>query len=222
MEFIANNNLVWQRANNTNWINPPQLIHKNLPNWLKTLRGNIDTYTQSTYHHLTVRHCLGMRGLLDIGYSLPIEYAPGGNYSKIVKLHPEQLHGTRWAEIDQQNNYIWDIFIVSFPWRAKMPPGWRLLINDYPLDWHADYHCFTGAVDANYEIRNNGCDIGSLWNYDYKIDEHHNYFNLETVLAIKQHSSGVKIWTKAGACIFSAIPVYDPDHKNSAPITIGA
>jgi hypothetical protein len=215
MEFIANNNLVWQRASNTDWINPPQLIHKNLPSWLKTLRGNVEAYTQSEYHHLTVRHCLGMRGLLDIGYSLPIEHAPGGSYSKCVKLHPEQLHGTRWAEIDQQNNYIWDIFIVSFPWRAKMPKGWRLLINDYPLDWHADYHCFTGAVDANYEILDN-CNIGSLWNYDYKIDEHYNYFNLETVLAIKKHS--LSVWTKPGACIFSAIPVYDPGHTNSAPI----
>jgi hypothetical protein len=215
MEFIANNNLIWQRANDTDWINPPQLIRKNLPNWLKNLKGNLDAYTQTEYHHHTARHCLGLRGLLDIGYSLPIENSWQGNYVRCVKLHPEQLHGTIWTEMDSQNNYVWDIFIVSFPWRAKMPPGWRLLINDYPLNWHADYHCFTGAVDANHEIID-GCNIGSLWNYDYKIDEHYNYFNLETVLAVKHHSHPV--WTKAGACIFSAIPVYAPDHTNSLPM----
>jgi len=232
MEFKVNDLLIWQRANDTACQTFPQLIGKHYPKWIKELKSDLQDYADQEFaQNHTARNCLGLRGLANIGYTVPFELdiRDTANYVRTVQLHPEQLHGTRWAELHPCGGYIWGLHIVAFPWRAKMPRDWRLLINDYPLDWSADYHCFSGAVDANYEIRNNR-NVGSLWNFDEEIDRDYNYYNLEIVLAIRNQQPVPEIivdttqlphpwlthWMPQGVCLFSAVPVYDPSHRPAA------
>jgi hypothetical protein len=120
-------------------------------------------------------------------------------------LHPEMLHGTMWAEKKQQGQFNWQIAILSWPWRAKLPKGWRLLLIPNQFDWSPDYRVFVGCVDANYQV--NGNNIGNFWDFEYTIDQDHNYFNIETVIAVTPG----KIIPK-GTTLFSMVPVYDPDY----------
>jgi hypothetical protein len=209
MEIKATEYLTWQRSRDAeNTTACPESLTQFFPAWFKDLRGNLREYTQE-FGYRTARHCLGLRGLPGIGYTLPfyndrlIE-----NYYRMFDLHPEQLHGTPWAEkINDQ--YVWSIFVISFPWRAKMHKHWKLMINDYPLDWSNQWHCFSGAVTPNYEITGNN--IGSMWNYDYAVDIDFNYYNLEMVLAVQSGDLGQ---IPLGTPIFQAIPVYDPEFQN--------
>jgi hypothetical protein len=62
-------------------------------------------------------------------------------------------------------------------------------------------------VDANYKINDDG-QLGSFYKYDEPIDPNFNYYNIETVMAIKQD---FKI--PLGVVTFSIIPYYDPDYQ---------
>jgi hypothetical protein len=107
------------------------------------------------------------------------------------------LHGTPWAQ-KVDGEYVWDRpMILAWPWRAKMAPGWRLLMNDYPLDWHQDFHCFTGYVDANHG--------SGFWGWSQGLHKEFNYYNVETVVIMKKQAR-----INAGSAVFSMVPVYEP------------
>ena len=89
-----------------------------------------------------------------------------------------------------------------------MAPGWRLIVLPYLLDWNKNWHEFAGAVEPNYQIQN-GTSIGSGIKWDQTIDLTHNYYNLETVMALRR---GTVI--KKGTVTFCAIPYYDPELAN--------
>jgi hypothetical protein len=109
------------------------------------------------------------------------------------------LHGTLWAE-QVNNEYVWARpMILAWPWRARMAPGWRLLMNNYSLDWSSDFHCFSGYVDANHG--------SGFWGWSQPMDPAFNYYNVETVVIMKPHST-----VPAGSAVFSMIPIYEPNY----------
>ncbi len=199
---------------------PPKPLHKFLPEWFKNLRGNIREYLPEGFgaDH-TLRHCLGFRGLLDIGYSIALPVDVGGWQTHFASgnLHPEMLHGTPWADkpgtpdggwIDPTEHskgrdfspYKYRIKLLFWPWRAKMAPGWRLLMTAYTLDWRRDLHAFTGYVEANHG--------SNFWGWSEPMDPTFNYYNVETVVIMQAGAEPVP----AGQCIFSMIPVYEPGY----------
>jgi hypothetical protein len=109
------------------------------------------------------------------------------------------LHGTPWAEqVDIE--YVWaKPMILAWPWRARMAPGWRLLMNDYPLDWHSGFHCFTGHVEANHG--------SGFWSWSQSMDPAFNYYNVETVIIMKPNAT-----VASNTAVFSMIPIYDPGY----------
>jgi hypothetical protein len=86
-----------------------------------------------------------------------------------------------------------------------MALGWRLLILPYLLDWSGDWHEFAGTVEPNYHIVN-GTGIGSGLKWTQPILNEYNYYNIETVLAIKRSATIAQ-----GTVTFTAVPMYDPD-----------
>ena len=148
---------------------------------------------------------MGLRGINSVGWTIP--WGKDLQHPRPYRaLHPEQLHGTKWCEKDADGEYVWDLELIARPWRAKMPPGWRLIIGDYPLAFSENWHTFSGCVDANYRIMDGR--IGSFFTYDEPIDPEFNYYNIETVLAIKKNFTIPK-----GSVTFSMIPYYDPDYQ---------
>lgn len=199
----------------------PTPIKNHLPQWFKELRGNIQEYLPEGFgQQHTIRHCLGFRGLIDIGYTIPLPETLDGFDTFFSRgfLHPEMLHGTHWANKTKDNSpwfksaeffesspYEYRLRLLFWPWRARMNPGWRLLILPYLLDWSQDWHEFAGAVDPNYMIVD-GTGIGSGLNWSQKIDSQYNYYNLETVIAYKRSVSIPK-----DTVTFCAVPLFDPD-----------
>lgn len=174
------------------------------PNWFKSLKGNFANYADSDEYQKTVRHCLGLRGAMSIGWTVPWKKG----FIRGVPLHQEQIHGSIWAE-QLDNKYQWHLHIMCWPWRARLPKGWRLYITSHPLTWSKDWFSFSGCVDSNYHVVDNK-NVGSFWNYDYKIDQEYCYFNLENVMAFRQKDGYDNV--EEGTPMFSAIPVYDPDY----------
>jgi hypothetical protein len=126
---------------------------------------------------------------------------------KISELHPEMLHGSIWAEKDSNDNYRWTIILMSWPWRAKMPQGWRLMMTAHPFDWSRNWHAFTGCVDANY--LHDGKTINKcFWDFEYPINSEFSYYNVETVVAIDAQHSEIP----SGVSLFSMLPVWDPSY----------
>jgi len=126
---------------------------------------------------------------------------------KLVELHPEMLHGSVWTEKDTNGNYRWTIILMSWPWRAQMAPGWRLMMTAHPFDWSRNWHAFTGCVDANY--LHDEKNINSFWNFEYPIESEFSYYNVETVVAVDaQH-----LEIPAGVSLFSMLPMWDPDYR---------
>jgi len=209
MEIKVSEYLTWQRSSEAEMTTAvPAAMSQFYPEWFKNLRGNLRDYTKD-HGYRTARHCLGLRGLPDIGYTLPFYFDRlEQNYYRMFDLHPEQLHGTCWAE-QINGEYQWSIFVISFPWRARMSKHWRLLINDYPLDWNRTWHCFSGSVAPNYDVKGNN--IGTQWQYAYEIDPAYNYYNLEMVIAVNHGDLGQ---IRPGTPMFQAIPVYDPEFQN--------
>ena len=208
MDFIATPWLTWQRALNAHimYQDPPIKLGTYYPDWFKSLKADVRHYVPDGFkQNHTARVCLGLRGINSVGWTIP--WGKNFQHSSLHMIfHPEQLHGTKWCEKDADGEYIWDIVLHPLPWRAKMSPGWRLIVGDYPLDFSQNWHTFSGCVDANYFIHNE--QLGSFFTYDEPIDPEFNYYNIETVLAIKK---GVII--PKGSVTFSMIPYYDPDYQ---------
>lgn len=201
---------------------PPTPIANHLPEWFKSMRGNIREYLPEGFgaDH-TIRHCVGFRGLLDIGYTMPLPVPVGGWQTHFASgnLHPEMVHGTPWAEKPggpwndptepndgkDYSPYRYRMKLLFWPWRAKMAPGWRMMILPNPWEWHTEWQAFAGAPRANYQVNNSGTGLGNYSTWELPLDLAYNYFNIETVLAV--HREHV---IPAGTVTFWAVPVYDP------------
>ena len=203
---IIHDNVTWQRSHETSaeLCADPVPIQDVIPPWFKQLRGSFSTYSADPGFTHTARHCLGLRGAMTLGWTIPWR----SGFIRGVPLHTEQLHGSIWAE-QHEHGPRWHLHVMCYPWRAKLPQGWRLLMYAHPLVWSHDWFSFAGAVDANYTVIN-GTDIGSFWNYDYEIEQHHGYFNLEHVMAFRERDGYDDI--PEGTPLFAAVPVYDPSY----------
>lgn len=217
--------LTWESCNDPRFdfdCPPPTPIANHLPEWFKNMRGNIREYLPEGFgaDH-TIRHCVGFRGLLDIGYTIPLPVPVGGWQTHFASgnLHPEMVHGTPWAEKPggpwndptEPNTgkdfspYRYRMKLLFWPWRARMAPGWRLMILPNPWEWHTEWQAFAGAPRPNYQFNNSHTGLGNYSNWELPIDENYNYSNIETVLAV--HREHV---IPAGTVTFWAVPVYDP------------
>jgi len=226
MQLQTTDYLCWERAisagNDPGLWAQPQAIKECLPQWFVDLPGNLQQLATSNdcpNRDILISHgmrsaklCLGLRGVRNLGWTIPLAEAYADQESCAWKqswLHPAMLSGSGFDQRDSQGNYKWGIRLLSFPWRAKMAPGWRLLITAHPLTWSPDWFCFSGCVDANY--RHDGHGIGSFWQFDRSMDLDYSYYNIEVVLAVK--NCQVPTTIPAGTCVFSMIPVYDPDYR---------
>jgi hypothetical protein len=190
----------------------PQPIRNFMPQWFKDLKAKKDTV--SIAEQQTIRNCLGFRGLVTVGYTIPLPETLDGfdTYFSRGRLHPDMLYGTKWANKgdkpwahDDASLYEYRLRLLHWPWRAKMAKGWRLLILPYLLDWSSDWNEFAGMVEPNYDIRN-GTSIGTGLEWTQPIDNEYNYYNLETVIAFKRSTTVEK-----GTITFCAVPLYDPE-----------
>jgi hypothetical protein len=194
-------------------VEEPQLVSNFYPPWYKCLSGNLRDYQDTDFgpNH-TARHCLGLRGLSDIGYTVPVPAdIVWDEFTAMSRggVTPQQLHGTKWAEKDENGEEKWVLRIITLPWRAKLKKNWRLLITPYMLDWSDNYFCFSGAVEANYQFDNNT--IGGHYIWDQYLDhKYYNYFNLEMVVAIRKGAT-----IKKDSLLFTAIPLYDKNHSKN-------
>ena len=188
----------------------PESVGKHLPTWYKDIKGDIKKYFPPGFgRDHTARYCLGLHGLASVGYTSPLpmdlttfDYDP--NPLGDLNLHPATLSGTKWcnpmpgAPVDEHlHNYEWNLRLLEWPWRAKLPKGWRLLITGYMLDWTDDWYCFSGsppAIAAKIPNRTK--------KYSQTLDPKFDYFSLEFVVAIR---NGVTI--PKGTCMFTAIPI---------------
>ena len=189
----------------------PEPMRNHMPNWFKQLKARkeeIDLAEQQT-----IRNCLGFRGLANTGYTIPLPETLDGydTYFSRGRLHPDMVAGTHFANqgtkpwvSDDSSLYEYRIRLLCWPWRAKMPKGWRLLILPYLLDWSTDWNEFAGTVDPNYDVQN-GTQIGSSLKWTQPIDNEYNYYNLETVLAFKR-----SVTLKKDLLTFCAVPLFDP------------
>lgn len=236
MQIQVNEFLTWERATIPDHVSEevcpqPIPLQESRPEWFKNLPGNLkqvefeclnsdDTVMLNAHGWRSVKFCEGIKGVRKLGYTIQLK-RPVDNWRHMdtrpngwaeAYLHPEMLHGTHWADNDGKGNYAWSFKIMGFPWRAKMPKGWRLMVNDYPLNWSRDWFCFSGAVDANYQISPDGIQIGSFWDYEYPIDPNYNYFNIETVVAMTLRDGLFAKVIPADTFLFSLVPVYDPNY----------
>jgi hypothetical protein len=192
----------------------PTPIAQHMPDWFKDLkarRPTIDIAEQQT-----IRNCLGFRGLAGIGYTIPLPETVTlyDTYFNRGRLHPDMIAGTPWANRrddgvawapGDSSPYEYGIRLLHWPWRARMALGWRLLILPYLLDWSEDWHEFAGTVEPNYHVVN-GTGIGSGLKWTQPIDSQHNYYNIETVVAVKRSAT-----IAPGTVTFTAVPLYDPE-----------
>ena len=222
----VNNYLTWEYSSDPDiqYLNcpAPEPVKNFLPDWFRNLKGNLRDYMPEGFglQH-TIRHCLGFRGLLNIGYTIPLPEALDGydTYFNRGHLHPEMLHGTHWANksdrpwtqnidsngFQDSSPYEYQFRLMFWPWRARMAPGWRLIILPYLLDWNKDWHEFAGSVEPNYETHGN-TSVGSGLKWDMPLDKTYNYYNLETVMAFRRGTT-----VKKGTVTFCAVPYYDPE-----------
>jgi hypothetical protein len=229
MQIQVNQYLCWEQARPTNndqvdfWTTP-QSLRDCLPQWFVDLPGNLqrlDIDSDCPDHDILVSHgmrsaklCLGLRGIRSLGWTIPLAH----NYTdsdtpawKQTWLHPAMLTGSGFDSRNDNGTYQWGIRLLSFPWRARMAPGWRLMITGHPLSWSQDWFCFSGCVDANYS--HDGRNIGSFWQFERDMDLDCNYYNIEVVVAVKNKPAQPPVVIESGTCLFSLIPVYDPDYQ---------
>jgi hypothetical protein len=215
-DIRVNDYLTWEYCHDPDiqYLNcpAPEPVRNHMPQWFKNqkaLKSEIDIA-----EHQTIRNCLGFRGLANIGYTIPLPetITSYDTYFSRGRLHPDMLYGTPWANKgtkpwsdDDNSLYEYCIRLLHWPWRARMAPGWRVLILPYLLDWSTDWAEFAGTVEPNYDIQN-GTGIGSALNWATPIDPQFNYYNLETVVAFKRNTA-----IAAGTLTFCAVPLYDPE-----------
>jgi hypothetical protein len=196
---------------------PPEPMNRFIPNWFKNqkaLKQEIQTHHgDAVADRQTIRNCLGFRGICNLGYTIPLpeKLTCHDTYFNRGRLHPEMLYGTKWANKGrkpwtQEDNslYEYSVRLLHWPWRAKMKSGWRLVILPYLLDWSDDWNEFAGMVDPNYNICD-GTSIGTAMKWHQRIDTNYNYYNLETVIALKRATVINK-----EKVTFCAVPLYDP------------
>lgn len=210
MEIEVTDYLTWQQAQQANNCPPPIHNGKYFPEWWKNLRGDLRHYLPQSGDHRnhTARMCFGLRGISQLGYTMPLTSdlansfpASATRHWRYSQLQQEMLHGSCWAE-KNQDQYVWgQPIILSWPWRAKMAQNWRLLITAYHLDWSPHWHNFSGYVEANQPT--------SMWGYDEPLDPDYNYYNLETVLILRNGHTVIP----ANTAICSFIPVYEPGYE---------
>lgn len=205
MDIVVNEYLTWELAEQASNAPEPIPCAKYFPEWWKNLRGDLRQYIPASGDHRnhTARLCHGLRGVSQLGYTIPLDSELHNGVTqgswRYSQLHQEMLHGSQWAE-KINDVYVWGKpRIIAFPWRAKMAPGWRLLMNDYPLEWENDFHCFTGYVEANHG--------SGFWGWEKPMDLAFNYYNVETVVIMKNQTQ-----IASGSAVFSMIPIYDPDY----------
>jgi hypothetical protein len=217
--------LTWESCNDPRFdfdCPPPRPVANFLPDWFKNMRGNMREYFPEGFgSDHTIRHCVGFQGLMNIGYSMPLPVAVGGWQTHFASgnLHPEMVHGTPWAEkpggpwndaSDTHSGKDWSPYkyrmkLLFWPWRARMAPGWRMMIVPNLWEWHTEWQAFSGAPKANYHANPEGTGLGSYSKWDIPLDDNYNYYNIETVLAV--HREHV---IPAGTVTFWAIPIYEP------------
>jgi len=209
--------LTWESCDDPRFTNlsvdAPTPSRNHLPKWVKELSGNIREYLPDGFaQDHTIRHCMGFRGLMDIGYTMPLPEVVGGGDSEFAKgrLHPEMIHGTQWAKQGggpwtdptsatgfDPSPYQYRIKLLHWAWRAKMAPGWRLLTLPTLWDWSEDFNTFSGAQSANLE--------SSACIYSIPMDPAYCYYNIETVMAIRRDRMIPK-----GTITFCVVPIYQP------------
>jgi len=196
----------------------PTPMRNHMPEWFKQLKAkkpDVDIAKQQT-----IRNCLGFRGLANIGYTIPLPEDIDGydTYFSRGRLQPGMIDGTLFSNKgtvpfaeDDFSLYEYRMKLLCYPWRAKMDPGWRLLILPYLLDWSHDWQEFAGIVEPNYDLRpfytDSPTQIGSSLNWTQVIDKRYNYYNLETVIASKRSVPKVN----KGTLTFCAVPLFDPE-----------
>lgn len=209
--------LTWEYSTDTDiqYLNcpPPTPMSQHLPQWFKDLKAWKPTVDIA--NNQTIRNCLGFRGISQIGYTIPLpeELTLYDTYFNRGRLHPDMIHGTKWANCeegrrwapDDSSPYEYSIRLLHWPWRARMAKGWRLLILPYLLDWSDDWNEFAGTVEPNYHIVN-GTGIGSGLKWTQPVDTEYNYYNIETVIAIHRAKTIPK-----GTVTFSLVPYFDPE-----------
>jgi hypothetical protein len=215
-DIRVNDYLTWEYCHDTDiqYLNcpAPEQVRKHMPHWFKNQKARKEEIVLA--ENQTIRNCLGFRGIANVGYTIPLPETLDGfdTYFSRGRLHPEMLYGTKWANqgnqpwaSDDHSLYEYRVRLLHWPWRARMAPGWRLLILPYLLDWSDDWHEFAGTVEPNYEV-NFGNSIGTGLKWTQPIDHNYNYYNLETVMAYKRSVTVAK-----GTVTFCAVPLYDPD-----------
>lgn len=224
-DITVNDYLTWEYCQDPDIqyleCDPPTHMRNHMPEWFKNLKSRKeeivlgDKSGQPLAESQTIRNCLGFRGLATLGYTIPLPETIDGydTYFSRGRLHPEMLHGTQWANKgtepwteDDYSLYEYRIRLLHWPWRAKMSPGWRLLILPYLLDWSNDWNEFAGMVEPNYNITHDGCGVGHGLKWTQPVDHNYNYYNLETVIAFKRSVTVAK-----GTVTFCAVPLYDPE-----------
>ena len=195
----------------------PTPMRNHMPEWFKTLKAKSNNVTIAEQQ--TIRNCLGFRGLASIGYTIPLPEDLDGHdtYFSRGRIQPAMMPGTLFANqgdmpwADDPSLYEYRFKILNYPWRAKMEPGWRLLILPYLLDWSHNWQEFAGIVEPNYDLRpfytESPTQIGSSLNWTQVIDKRYNYYNLETVIALKRSVPKVN----KGTLTFCAVPLFDPE-----------
>lgn len=210
MEIVVNEHLTWQRAEQANNCPEPIACSRYFPEWWKNLRGDLRSYMPESGDHAnhTARMCLGLRGISQLGYTIPLTAdmdqampVSATRHWRYGWLLQEMLHGSPWAEITD-GEYVWGRpRIIAWPWRAKMAPGWRMLVNDYPLAWSSDWHCFSGYVEANHP--------SSIWGWEEEMEPEYNYYNLETVIIMR--NKNFRIAKDTALCSF--VPIFEPNYQ---------
>ena len=219
----------WKSCPIEQWEQPVP-VKSCLPDWYINLRANLKTLDPATvsqdrdilqaHGYRSAKLCLGLRGIRTVGWTIPLTHdmtcpaqypCHDGNVGRQeITLHPAMLHGSGFDTKHADQTYEWQLRIVSFPWRAVMASGWRMLITAHPLTWSNDWFCFSGCVDANY--KHDGVNINNFWNFAYPIDPNLNYYNIEIVVAIRTDCNRT-VTAPAGTCLFSLVPIYDPDYQ---------
>lgn len=192
---------------------PPQPIANHMPQWFKDQKARKPEINIARQQ--TIRNCLGFRGLAKVGYTIPLpeEVTTHDTYFNRGRLHPDMLYGTKWANCEPGRSwapmdwspYEYSVRLLHWPWRARMAKGWRLLILPYLLDWQDGWNEFAGTVEPNYEIRH-GTSIGTGLVWNKPIDTEYNYYNIETVVALRRD-----VTISKDALTFCAVPLYDPE-----------
>jgi hypothetical protein len=189
----------------------PEPVRNHMPDWFKDLKArssHVDIAEQQT-----IRNCLGFRGLAQVGYTIPLPETVDtwDTYFSRGRLHPGMIEGTMWAEQHDSGEYVYALRLLQWPWRARMAPGWRLLILPNLMDWHPEWQAFAGTVEPNYDIRNE-TGIGTALRWHQPVDTQYNYYNLETVVAFRRNCV-----VPAGTVTFTAVPLYDPTLPANCP-----